>query len=180
MKSKILILFLCIIAFSCERQNDNMTPFAQEATYHYDGSGIICDFYPMQTRSNEEGTETYLMTSAEYNGENAFTSIVSSSSIGSKHFVLEQYTQDREYIGTIVIHGNKIVQVNYNDDVFIAPIIPEANRKLLQCIGEKYKRLGEIINSDGEAQILCDGLNTSQLCNLAKVTAAAYICMRNK
>ena len=93
---------------------------------------------------------------------------------------MEQYTENGIFVGSLLIREDKIVRVQYNEDLEDAEMGAPATKGLFsKCVGEKYKALSDIIDSDGETRILCDGTNIFQLCNAAKIVASAIICIRD-
>lgn len=172
--SIILIITLC----ACSRIVRE-TPETQ-GDYKYTEGNIEVLFTPVQTKSDNDNAQTFRMEADDETSGIRLTSLVSSTAIGESYTLLEQYTENGIFVGSLLIREDKIVRVQYNDDLEDADMGAPATKGLFsKCVGEKYKAISDIIDSDGEARLLCDGTNIFQLCNAAKLVASAIICIRD-
>ena len=177
---KTLYIPVCLLfsILACSRESSETVKSPD--SYKYIEGDIEVLFTPVQTKSDEENAQTFLMEAGDESSGIQLTSLVCSKAIGSSYTLLEQYTGDGVFIGSLLIHEDKIVQVQYNEEVEDADMGAPATKGLFsKCVGEKYKALSDIIDADGETKILCDGTNVLQLCNTAKLVASAIICIRD-
>lgn len=151
------------------------------APYVFSENGVDVVFNPLQTKSNgESDTQSFTMVAEDASADIYLTSIVTSTVIGSTYTRLEQYTVNNVFVGAMLIHGDSIVQVEYNPDILDSDLgAPATKGAYSRCVGEKYKTLSDVIESDGQSKLLCDGLNILQLCNAAKLVSSVVICIRN-
>lgn len=171
------IIFL-IALLACSRTVQD--PPAIQDTFKYTEGNIEVLFTPVQTKSDSENTQTFRMEAQDETSGVSLTSLVNSTVIGESYTLLEQYTEDGIFVGSLLIREGKIVRVQYNEDVTDADMGALATKGLFtKCVGDKYKAISDIIDSDGESKLLCDGTNIFQLCNAAKLVASAIICIRD-
>lgn len=172
--SIILIITLC----ACSR-TVRETPKTQDNCKYMEGD-IEVFFTHVQTKGDNDNTQTFRMEADDEASGISLISLVSSTVIGESYTLLEQYTENGIFVGSLLIREDKIVRVQYNEDLEDAEMGAPATKGLFsKCVGEKYKALSDIIDSDGETRILCDGTNIFQLCNAAKIVASAIICIRD-
>lgn len=171
------IIFL-IALLACSRTVQD--PPAVQDTYKYTEGNIEVLFTPVRTKSDNENTQTFRMEAEDETSGISLTSVVNSTAIGESYTLLEQYTENGIFIGSLLIREDMIVQVQYNEEVTDADLGAPATKGLFtKCVGEKYKALSDIIDSDGETRLLCDATNFLQLCNAAKLVSSAIICIRD-
>lgn len=171
-------IILLITLLSCSRTVQE-TPGRQD-NYKYKEGDIEVLFTPLQTKSEGASTHTFLMEADDETSGISLTSVVNSTVIGESYTLLEQYTEDGIFVGSLLIREDKIVRVQYNADIDDSVMGAPATKGLFtKCVGDKYKAISDIIDSDGESKLLCDGTNIFQLCNAAKLVASAIICIRD-
>ena len=171
-------IILLIALLSCSR-TARETPVTQD-NYTFTEGDIQVLFTPVQTKSEDTSTHTFLMEAEDETSGISLTSVVNSTAIGESYTLLEQYTENGIFIGSLLIREDMIVQVQYNEEVTDADLGAPATKGLFtKCVGDKYKAISDIIDSDGESKLLCDGTNIFQLCNAAKLVASAIICIRD-
>lgn len=176
--SIILIITLCVTLCACSRIVRE-TPKTQD-DYKYTEGNIEVLFTHVQTKGDNDNTQTFRMVADDKTSGIRLTSLVSSTAISESYTLLEQYTENGIFVGSLLIREDKIVRVLFNDDLEDADLGAPATKGLFsKCVGEKYKAISDIVDSDGEAKLLCDGLNIFQLCNASKLVASAIICIRD-
>ena len=179
MKNPIYTSIILLVALlSCSRTTQE-APAIQD-TFKYTEGNIEVLFTPVQTKSDSENTQTFRMEAEDETSGISLTSLVNSTAISESYTLLEQYTEDGVFVGSLLIREDKIVRVQYNEDMTDDALGAPATKSLFtRCVGEKYKAISDIIDSDGESKLLCDGTNIFQLCNAAKLVASAIICIRD-
>ena len=177
MKNKLILSIILIFLFACSRNNEGSQLVPIE--YKYVEGEIEVLFTPLKTKNTDERIHSFIMEADDDAGIH-ISSIVVANIISSTCTQLEQYTDGGVFIGSLLIQGDKITQVQYNTDIVDADMgAPATKGVFTKCVGEKYRTLSDIIDSDGESRILCDGTNIFQLCNAAKLVASAIICIRD-
>ena len=171
-------IILLITLLACSRTVQE--PPAVQDNYKYTEGDIQVLFTPLQTKSEATNTYTFRMEADDETSGINLTSVVTSTVIGESYTLLEQYTEDGIFVGSLLIREDKIVRVQYNADLEDSVLGAPATKGLFtRCVGEKYKALSDIIDSDGETKLLCDATNFLQLCNAAKLVSSAIICIRH-
>lgn len=171
-------IVLLITLLACSRTVQD--PPAAQDNYVYSEGDIQVLFTPLQTKSEATNTYTFRMEADDETSGINLTSVVTSTVIGESYTLLEQYTEDGIFVGSLLIREDKIVRVQYNADIEDSVLGAPATKGLFtRCVGEKYKALSDIIDSDGETKLLCDATNFLQLCNAAKLVSSAIICIRH-
>ena len=177
-KIKYIFCAIIIVLTACKRNSS--VDISSDDVYKYSEEDIVVYFTPFQTKGIDENKRTFKMDAVDAVSDIHLTSIVTSTTIASSYTRLEQYTDNGLFVGSLLIHEDKIVQVQYNEEIDDADLgAPVTKGGFFKCVAEKYKTLSDIIESDGETMLLCDGLDIVFLCNLSKVVSSAIICMRD-
>lgn len=179
--TKIIITTILLAIMACSRMGVNQEEVSiPEVDYKYTEGDVEVLFTQVVTKDGDSDTQTFLMEANDVEADIHLRSIVSSTLIGNSYTRLDHYTESGCFIGSLLIHEDKIVNVQYNDEIDDADLGAPATKGVFsKCVGEKYKTLSEKIDSDGVTMILCDGLNIFQLCNAAKLVSSAIICIRD-
>lgn len=173
------ILSMCLVG--CAQNNPEIEPETRDNALTILENGIKYEISPLQTRGEDENTVSYLISSTDQEGEmGTFSSIVSSTPISLSYTRLEHLTLNQELICSMVLRDDQIVDISYSLDINDLEELIATDRKLLQCIGNVYRQLGGIIDSDGVASLICDLLDLGGICTVQKALAAAYICARDR
>ena len=180
-KNTIIIASALLAIAACSRVGINRQEnLIQEADYRFTEGDVEVLFTEVQTKEGDGNTQTFLMEASDDGADIHLKSIVTSAVIGSSYTRLEHFTETGIFIGSLLIHEGKIVEVQYNAELEDTDLGAPATKGIFsKCVSEKYKTISDIIDSDGESKLLCDGTNILQLCNAAKVVASAIICIRN-
>lgn len=179
MKKRLFLLLTSalVIASSCsynedlDSESDVINPYSFESVY----DGVNFKITPSATKAISE-IDQYTLE-ASYEGIDSKT-IVSVTKIDDNTSYVEHLSLDGTLIASMKIVNKSIVSVDYNENITDDALgIPQTKslRDFTKCVGERYKQLREVVDSDGELMILCDVLIA--VCPAEMVTASAIKCL---
>lgn len=181
MKIKSIIISLCVLTFtaSCIKdaanKSDELVPQV-ENTANVNIDGVDINFTQISTKGENNIMQYYL--TANYK-DAVYTSIVEVTKITETASYVEHMSTTRSLICSMVIKGDYIVSIDYNeeaDDSWIGGVVTKG--EFTQCLGNRYKQLREVIDSDGMAMLYCDVIGV--LCPAAMATASAVRCIKDR
>lgn len=176
MRTKLVFISLLtlILAVSCNQEK--LSTYEQEKTlYHFVDDGVDIRIAQLDTRA-EDGLDEYLLE-ASYLGMVSKTRIEVTSIDETTSFV-EHLSQDGLLIASMMIVDDRLVSLDFNEDATDEYLGLPQTRSLgsyIRCIGERYKQLREVIDSDGVLMIMCDVLIA--VCPAEMATASAIKCL---
>ena len=146
-----------------------------ENSYHSVNDGVDIWVTPTETKT-DDGIEQYLLE-ASYCGLVSKT-LVEVTTLNERTSYVEHLSLDGLLIASMMIVDNRVVSLEYNEDATDDYLgIPETRSlsSFFKCVGERYKQLREVVDSDGELMVLCDVLVA--VCPAEMATAAAIKCL---
>jgi len=179
MKTRRSLLFslVLVIASSCsyietmDSESDIINTTSYESLY----DGVNFKITPLVTKATSD-IDQYTME-ASYKGIDSKTK-VNVTKIDENTSYVEHLSLDGTLIASMKIVNNCIVSVDYNENITDEALgIPQTKsiRDFTKCVGERYKQLREVIDSDGELTILCDVLIA--VCPVEMTVASAIKCI---
>lgn len=172
MKKYLVSLTLAVFAIMNVACQKDMPVAEATAPSQYEEDGIeviIKSGAPFQTKA--DGADYITVTCIKMLNE--ATLVSESVSLPNGLVQSKQYTEEGEHIATLIIAGDKIVDVELGD--YVNAPETRAQEKFRDCVKRVYKELKD--NLDENNEILCDMGVTSTVCELVAEASAIVKCL---